>query len=187
MSPFCLIRCFLPSTWKSTGTFCCCSVPKLYPTLCNPMVCIMLGFPVLHYSWSLLRLMLIESMLPSTHLILCHPLLLLPFVEIKNWWLSELRFLSFGLFPNYLFCLCRTPVSLNLPWFTAHIHFCCNFLQDTVLLMLHLRIFTKNQHTCFRTSLMRMTRWLAERFWLGSWDRRKNFSKKKLGANINPS
>ena len=29
-------------------------------------------------SWSLLKLMLVESMLPSNHLILCHPLFLLP-------------------------------------------------------------------------------------------------------------
>ena len=29
-------------------------------------------------SWSLFRLMSIESMMPSNHLILCHPLLLLP-------------------------------------------------------------------------------------------------------------
>ena len=28
---------------------CCCSVAKLYPTLCNPMDCSMPGFPVLHY------------------------------------------------------------------------------------------------------------------------------------------
>ena len=30
-------------------TNCCCSVTKLYPTLCNPMDCNMPGFPVLHY------------------------------------------------------------------------------------------------------------------------------------------
>ena len=35
-------------------------------------------FPVLYYSWSLLRLMSIESVMPSNHLILCCPLLLLP-------------------------------------------------------------------------------------------------------------
>ena len=29
-------------------------------------------------SWSLLKLMAIESVMPSNHLILCHPLLLLP-------------------------------------------------------------------------------------------------------------
>ena len=78
-------------------------------------------------SWSLLGLMSIESMLPSNHFILCHPLLRLPFVEIKNWWLGELGFLSFGPFLSYLFCLCQTPVSLNLPWFTALLHFGCNF------------------------------------------------------------
>ena len=37
-------------------------------------------------SWSLLKLMFIESMMPSNHLILCHPLLLLPsiFSSIKD-------------------------------------------------------------------------------------------------------
>ena len=30
------------------------------------------------YSWSLLKLMFIESVMPSNHLILCHPILLLP-------------------------------------------------------------------------------------------------------------
>ena len=33
---------------------------------------------VLHIFWNLLKLMSIESMMPSNHLILCHPLLLLP-------------------------------------------------------------------------------------------------------------
>ena len=36
------------------------------------------GFPVHHHSWRLLKLMPIESVMPSNHLILCHPLLLLP-------------------------------------------------------------------------------------------------------------
>ena len=47
-------------------------------TLCDPMDCSTPGFPVLHYVQSLLKLMSIESMMPSNHLILCHPLLLLP-------------------------------------------------------------------------------------------------------------
>ena len=38
----------------------------------------MSGFPVLPISWSILKLMSIESVMPSNHLILCHPLLLLP-------------------------------------------------------------------------------------------------------------
>ena len=40
------------------------------------MDCSTPGFPVLHYSWSLLKLMSIESMMPSNCLIFCHPLLL---------------------------------------------------------------------------------------------------------------
>ena len=35
-----------------------------------------LGFPVHHQLWSLLKLMSIESVMPSNHLILCRPLLL---------------------------------------------------------------------------------------------------------------
>ena len=35
------------------------------------------GFPITN-SWSLLKLMSIESVMPSNHLILCHPLVLLP-------------------------------------------------------------------------------------------------------------
>ena len=49
------------------------------PILCNPMDCSIPGFPELYYlSWSLLKLMSIKSVMPSSHLILCHPLLLLP-------------------------------------------------------------------------------------------------------------
>ena len=36
------------------------------------------AFLSLTNSWSLLKLMSIESVMPSNHLILCHPLLLLP-------------------------------------------------------------------------------------------------------------
>ena len=41
------------------------------------MGCSTSGFPVFTVSWSLLKLMSIESMMPSNHLILCHPVLLL--------------------------------------------------------------------------------------------------------------
>ena len=42
------------------------------------MDCSAPGFPVLHHLWSLLKLMSTESVIPSNHLILCHPLLFLP-------------------------------------------------------------------------------------------------------------
>ena len=35
-------------------------------------------------SWSLLKLMFIKSVMPSNHLILCHPLLLLPSIFLSN-------------------------------------------------------------------------------------------------------
>ena len=47
-------------------------------SFCHPMDCSTPGFPVLHHSRSLLKLMSIESVMPSNHLILCHSLLLLP-------------------------------------------------------------------------------------------------------------
>ena len=56
---------------------CCCSVSKSCPTLWDPMNWSMPGFPVLPYFQSLHKLMSIESVMPSKHLILCHPLLLL--------------------------------------------------------------------------------------------------------------
>ena len=44
----------------------------------DPMDCSMPGFPTITNSRSLLKLMSIESIMPFNHLILCHPLLLLP-------------------------------------------------------------------------------------------------------------
>ena len=65
-----LCVCFVKSS--------CCSVTKLCPTLCDPMDCSTPGLPVLHHLPELLKLMSIESVMPSNQLILCHPLLLLP-------------------------------------------------------------------------------------------------------------
>ena len=47
-------------------------------TLCDLMDFSTPGFLSITNSWSLLKLMPIESVMPSNHLILCHPLLLLP-------------------------------------------------------------------------------------------------------------
>ena len=55
---------------------CCCLVTKSCPALFDPRDCSMPGFPVLHYLPDLLKLMSIESVMPSNHLVLCCPLLL---------------------------------------------------------------------------------------------------------------
>ena len=59
----------------TTGGGCC----SIIQTLCNPMVCSTPGFPVLHHLPEFAqKLMSIESVMPSNHLILCCPLLLPP-------------------------------------------------------------------------------------------------------------
>ena len=55
------------------------SVQSLSPVwLCDPMDCSMPGLPVHQQLWSLLKLMSIQLVMPSSCLILCPPLLLLP-------------------------------------------------------------------------------------------------------------
>ena len=56
----------------------CCSVAMSCPTLCDPVDCSMPGFLSFTISQTLLKLMSIESVMPSNHLFLCCPLLLLP-------------------------------------------------------------------------------------------------------------
>ena len=54
------------------------SVAQSCPTLCDPMNCNTPGLPVHHQLPEFIKLKSIESVMPSSHLILCHPLLLLP-------------------------------------------------------------------------------------------------------------
>ena len=54
------------------------SVAQSCPSLCDPMKHSTPGLPDHHQVWSLLRLMSIESVMLSNHLILWRPLLLLP-------------------------------------------------------------------------------------------------------------
>ena len=54
------------------------SVTQSCPTPCDPVNCSMPGLPVHHQLPESLKLMSIETVMPSNHLILCGPLLLLP-------------------------------------------------------------------------------------------------------------
>ena len=62
------------------------SVAQLCPTLSDPMNCHTPGLPVHHQLPEFAKPMSIELMMPSSHLILCRPLLLLPsiFPSISN-------------------------------------------------------------------------------------------------------
>ena len=87
------------------------SVAQLCLTLCDSMGCSTPGLPVHPQLPKLLKLMSIESVMPSNHLILCHPLLLLPsvFPSIRGFsnesvlcirW-PKYRSFSFSISPSY--------------------------------------------------------------------------------------
>ena len=63
----------------SFADFCCYrSVAQSRLMLCDPMECSTPGLPVLHHLPEFAQTYVIESVMPSNHLILCCPLLLLP-------------------------------------------------------------------------------------------------------------
>ena len=75
-------NCSLSCLCMYTGKYQLSSVAQSCPTLCDPMNCSTPGFPVHHHSWILLKLMTIQSVMPSNHLTLCRPLLL-PQTELQ--------------------------------------------------------------------------------------------------------
>jgi len=69
---------------KANLSDCCyCLVDRLCLTPCDPMDCSTPGFPVFSIFGSLLKLMSLESVMLSNHLILCHPLLFLPSIILS--------------------------------------------------------------------------------------------------------
>ena len=59
------------------------SVGQSCLTLCHPMTAAHQASLSISNFWSSLKLMSIESVMPSSHLILCHPLLLLPPIPLS--------------------------------------------------------------------------------------------------------
>ena len=60
------------------------SVTQSCPAICDTMDCSMPGCPVFHHLLSLLKFMSTELGMPSNHLVLCYPLLLLPSIFPSN-------------------------------------------------------------------------------------------------------
>ena len=112
-------------------------------------------------SWSLLKLLSIESMIPSNHLILCHPLLLLPsvFPSIKVFsselalhvmWQKDWSF-SFSISPSNED---SGLISFRIEWFDLltfqvtlkslfqHHSSKASFLQDSAFFMVQSHIYT---------------------------------------------
>ena len=93
-------------------------------TLWDPMTTARQSPPSITNSWSLLKLMSIKSVMPSNHLILCHPLLLLPsiFPIIRVFssdsvlcirWPKYWSF-NFGISPSYEY---SGLISFRIDWF----------------------------------------------------------------------
>jgi len=76
---FVLLAVSVHHGWFGCSHCCgCCSVSQLYLTLCKPWTAARQASLSFTSSWTLLRLMSVESVMPSNQLILCCPLLLLP-------------------------------------------------------------------------------------------------------------
>ena len=125
---------------------CCChSVAQSCLTLWDPMDCstqVSLSFTI---SWSFLKLMTIESVMPSKHLILCCPLLLLPSI-----------FPSIRVFSN------ESALQIRWPKYWSLI-FRVDFLGSTGLISLQSKGFSrvfsnttvqKHQFTCWEIFIL---------------------------------
>ena len=102
-------------------SLCCCLVTKLCEALCDPMNCSTPGLPVHpQLPESLLKLMSIESVMPSNHLILCHSLLLLPsiFHSIRGFSKESVQFSSVA---QSCPTLCD-PMNRSTPGLPVHHH-----------------------------------------------------------------
>ena len=92
------------------------SVAQSCPALCDPMDCITPGFLSITISWSLLKLMSIELVMPSNHLILCHPLLLPPSIFPSIRWPKYWSF-SFSISPPNEY---SGLIFISIDWFDLH-------------------------------------------------------------------
>ena len=109
-------RVYIPhkSHWE-----CCCSVAKSCLTICTPWTTV--PQVSLSLSWSLLKLMSIESLMSSNHLILCHPLLLSSILPRSMVFPNELtlcirwpKFQSFSISPSNEY---SGLISFRVDWF----------------------------------------------------------------------
>ena len=100
---------------------CCCSVSQSCPTLCGPMDCTCQASLSFTISWSLLKLISFESVMPSNHLVLCRPLLLLPSITSIRVFSSEsafcIRWPKYWSFSISLSNEYSGPISFRIIWF----------------------------------------------------------------------
>ena len=100
---------------------CCCSVAQSCPTLCGPVDYTCQASLYFTISWSLLKLICFELVMPSSHLILCLPLLLRSSITSIRAFSSESAFCirwpkywSFSISPSNEY---SGPISFRIIWF----------------------------------------------------------------------
>ena len=112
-----------------------------YPTLCEPMDCSMPGSPVHHQFLELTETHVIESVMPSNHLISCHPFLLPPsiFLSIRIFSSESALRIRWPKYWNFSFRISPSNeysglISFRIDWFTllAVQGTLKSFLQPTV-------------------------------------------------------
>ena len=109
LTPFTIVAVclYLRNCLLFNNSCCSCSVTQSYRTLCEPMDCSSQAFLAFTISHSLLKLTSIELVMPSSYLILCHPLLLpsiFPSIRVFSnesalhiWWS---KYWSFSMSPS---------------------------------------------------------------------------------------
>ena len=92
------------------------SVAQSCPTLCDPMTCSMPGLPVHHHLPSSLKLTSFELVMPSNHLILCCPLLLLPAIppSIRVFFNESTLHMRWPKYWSFSFSISRSSEHLGL-------------------------------------------------------------------------
>ena len=105
-------------------TYCCYSVTKSCPTLCDPMDCSTLKFPCPSLSPGVCSNSCPESVILSNHLILCRPLLLLPsiFSSIRVFSNESPLHSRWPKYQNFSFSICPSHehsglISFRIDWF----------------------------------------------------------------------
>ena len=83
-------------------------------------------------SWSLLKLMSIESLMPSNHLILCHPLLLLPsiFLSIRVFYNESVLHIRWAKYWSFSFS--NSPLNEHSGFISFTIHWFDFAVQATL-------------------------------------------------------
>ena len=117
--------------WKDWGSFSCSVFQSLSSVrlFATPWTAVSQVFLSITNSWSLLKLMSIRSVMPSNHLTLCRPLLLLPsiFPSIRGFSSESVLLIRWPKHWSFSFCISPSNeyselISLRINWFDLAVH-----------------------------------------------------------------